>query len=58
MSLPLEEKEIENIFALLQKKPNQEENKLLTRIISAYGCSIIGNNYDKEYRNKKIAFDT
>lgn len=58
LSLPLEEKEIENIFALLQKKPRQEEDKLLARIISVYGCSIIGNNYDKEYRNKKIAFDT
>lgn len=56
--LPLKEKEINNIFALLQKdsKQQEEEEMLLARIISAYGCSIIGNNYDKEYHNKKVVF--
>ena len=57
LSLPLEEKEIENIFALLQKKSVQEKDKLLARIISVYGCSIIGNNYDQEYHNKKAVFN-
>lgn len=59
LALPIEEAgEVKNIFELLQEnQEKQQEEKLLTRIILAYGCDFIGNNYDREYRNKKAALD-
>lgn len=61
LSLPIEEKEIADIFILLQKKPENkqeaEKKELLKRVISAYMCNIIGNGYDEKYRNMKAAFD-